>query len=280
MSSGTNDPQYTVDDLLYLMQRLREPGTGCPWDLQQTFATIVPSTLEEAYEVADAIERGDFDHLGEELGDLLFQVVFYAQLGREQGYFDFNGLVSQLTRKLISRHPHVFPDGQLRALTSAQAGEDLDVKAQWESLKAKERKEKGHKGVFADVPTNLPSVSRAQKLQKRAANVGFDFETPQAAMEKVREELHEVEQELRRLKGANTTDALGQELGDLLFAVINVCRLSQFDAESLLRATNRKFEHRFGNMERRLQAGGSSVEAATLPQMEAAWQAVKAQDEI
>ncbi|MBB3168276.1 nucleoside triphosphate pyrophosphohydrolase [Simiduia aestuariiviva] len=279
MDQDISATQYTLGDLLYLMERLRDPDTGCSWDVQQTFATIVPSTLEEAYEVADAIERGDFNHLGEELGDLLFQVIFYAQLGREKGYFDFNGLVSQLTAKLIGRHPHVFPDGQLRAVANATNKDDVDVKAQWESLKTKEREKKGDAGVFADVPLNLPSVSRAQKLQKRAANVGFDFESPNTAMMKVREELQEVEHELQQMQGGRASEALGEELGDLLFSVVNVCRLSKFDAESLLRATNRKFEHRFGNMERQLLTDGVSVETATLTQMEAAWQAVKALDE-
>ncbi len=279
MDQNISATQYTLGDLLYLMERLRDPDTGCSWDVQQTFATIVPSTLEEAYEVADAIERGDFNHLGEELGDLLFQVIFYAQLGREKGYFDFNGLVSQLTAKLIGRHPHVFPDGKLRAVANATNKDDVDVKAQWESLKTKEREKKGDVGVFADVPLNLPSVSRAQKLQKRAANVGFDFESPDTAMIKVREELQEVEHELQQMQGGRASEALGEELGDLLFSVVNVCRLSKFDAESLLRATNRKFEYRFGNMERQLLTDGISVEIATLTQMEAAWQAVKTLEE-
>ena len=269
---------YSLADLLYLMQRLRDPETGCPWDVSQTFATIVPSTLEEAYEVADAIEQGDFEHLKEELGDLLFQVVFYAQLGREQGYFDFDALVSTLTEKLVARHPHVFPSGQLRdRVVGSQTDADLDVKAQWEAIKVKEREKKGHQGVFADVPLSLPSVTRAQKLQKRAANVGFDFETPQAAMEKVREELAEVEQELAAHASDEYHAALGEELGDLLFSVINVCRLGKFDAESLLRATNRKFEQRFSHMEKLLVERGYSLNEASIEVMESAWQHAKQQ---
>lgn len=283
---------YQLSDLLYLMARLRDPSTGCPWDVKQTFATIVPSTLEEAYEVADAIENGDYDHLKEELGDLLFQVVFYAQLGKEQGYFDFEGLVSALTGKLISRHPHVFPNGDLSE--SSEMDARVDVKAQWEQIKADERAKKGRAGPLADVPLALPSVTRAQKLQKRAGNVGFDFQTLAAAMEKVREELAEVETELSTLLalenarglGAPVNDgqdqqkaevekALGEELGDLLFSVVNVCRIGKYDAEGLLRATNRKFESRFNQMADELSRSGKSLEAASLDEMEAAWQSAK-----
>ncbi|UTA46277.1 nucleoside triphosphate pyrophosphohydrolase [Simiduia sp. 21SJ11W-1] len=277
MAAANKKPNhnYTLQDLLQLMARLRDPQTGCPWDIKQTFATIVPSTLEEAYEVADAIESGDYDHLKEELGDLLFQVVFYAQLGKEQGFFDFDALVSTLVEKLISRHPHVFPDGTLES--TATAASDVDVKAQWEAIKSEERARKGKVSVMADVPIGLPATTRAQKLQKRASNVGFDFYTLAAAMEKVHEELAEVEQELARMGEQGAQEALGEELGDLLFSVINVCRLGKFDAESLLRATNRKFESRFLVMESLLESQGLTLEAATLEQMEAAWVQAKLQ---
>lgn len=265
---------YRLDDLLYLMARLRDPKAGCPWDLAQNFASIVPSTLEEAYEVADTIERADFDHLPEELGDLLFQVVFYAQLGKEQGRFDFDAIVHGLTAKLIQRHPHVFADGSLYGEPRAVGISNDEIKGQWENLKQSEREAKGKRGLLDDVPVNLPSVSRAQKLQKRASRVGFDFQTVQAAMEKVREEMAEVEQEVVQLDG-RAHAALGEELGDLLFAVVNVCRLGHFDAEALLRQTNRKFEQRFSRMHERIEQQGLSLEQASLEQMEQAWQQIK-----
>lgn len=268
--------RYQLADLLYLMARLRDPQGGCPWDLAQDFASIVPSTLEEAYEVADAIERADFEHLPEELGDLLFQVVFYAQLGGEQEAFDFASIVHGLTVKLIQRHPHVFAGGSLRGDPVAVAASSDDIKGQWEAIKQAERSAKGRQGLLDDVPVNLPSVSRAQKLQKRASRVGFDFATVQAAMEKVREEMAEVEQEVARLDG-EAHAALGEELGDLLFSVVNVCRLGQFDAESLLRQTNRKFEQRFNRMHAQLLQQGLDLDQASLAQMEQAWQQIKKQ---
>lgn len=267
---------YTLTDLLFVMERLRDPDLGCPWDLKQTFSTIVPSTLEEAYEVADAIERKDFSHLKEEIGDLLFQVVFYAQLGKEADIFNFETLVSGLTRKLISRHPHVFNNGNLYTdVLSNTSTDESTIKSQWEIKKQQERALKGKTGVLDDVPLNLPSISRAQKLQKRASLVGFDFGSVAAAMEKVREETIEVEAEITAMNGTQAHAALGEELGDLLFSVVNVCRLGSFDAESLLRAANRKFEARFEAMDAEIRANGSTLEASDLAEMEAAWQAVK-----
>lgn len=262
---------FTLKDLLYLMSRLRDPETGCPWDVKQSFFTIVPSTLEEAYEVADAIERGDFDHLREELGDLLFQVVFYAQLGKEAGHFDFSGIVDGLTRKLIARHPHVFPGGDLHAIQDQLGLQESQISGQWESLKAKERSDKGQASVLDDVPVALPAIQRAQKLQKRASTVGFDFSAVETAMDKVREELGEVEAEVV----SGDKNALADELGDLLFAVVNVVRLGGFDAESLLRNTNRKFSHRFELMAHHLLAQGLTLEEASLDQMETAWATIK-----
>lgn len=233
--------QYTVDDLLYLMARLRDPQTGCPWDITQDYASIAPSTLEEAYEVVDAIEKQDFVHLKEELGDLLFQVIFYSQLGKEEDRFEFAGVVSDLVGKLIRRHPHVFPDGSLHSQIENRHTLPGDVKARWEAIKQQERAEKGAQGLLADVPLNLPSLSRAAKLQKRAASVGFDWDDVYGPIAKVREELMEVEAEL--VSGDRA--ALEEELGDLLFAVVNIARYQKIDPEQALRRANQKFEQRF-----------------------------------
>lgn len=233
--------QYTVDDLLYLMARLRDPQTGCPWDITQDYASIAPSTLEEAYEVVDAIEKQDFVHLKEELGDLLFQVIFYSQLGKEEDRFEFAGVVSDLVGKLIRRHPHVFPDGSLHSQIENRHTLPGDVKARWEAIKQQERSEKGAQGLLADVPLNLPSLSRAAKLQKRAASVGFDWDDVYGPIAKVREELMEVEAEL--VSGDRA--ALEEELGDLLFAVVNIARYQKIDPEQALRRANQKFEQRF-----------------------------------
>src|SRR5690606_21059326 len=202
------------------MARLRDPKSGCPWDIKQSYASIAPSTIEEAYEVVDAIEKQDYVHLKEELGDLLFQVIFYSQIGREEGRFDFAGIVSDLVAKLVRRHPHVFPDGSLHSRVADQSSLPADVKQRWEAIKQEERASKGVKGVLADVPLNLPALTRATKLQKRAASVGFDWDDVQGPIAKVREELLEVEEAL----ATGNQNAIAEELGDLLFAVVNISR--------------------------------------------------------
>jgi nucleoside triphosphate diphosphatase len=237
--------QYCIDDLLYLMARLRDPQSGCPWDITQDYASIAPSTLEEAYEVVDAIEKQDFVHLKEELGDLLFQVIFYSQLGKEQDRFEFAGVVSDLVAKLVRRHPHVFPDGTLHSRIDNRHTLPTDVKARWEAIKQQERADKGAQGLLADVPLNLPSLSRAAKLQKRAASVGFDWSDVNGPIAKVREELLEVEAEL----AVGNEQALAEELGDLLFAVVNIARYKKIDPEQALRSANQKFERRFHYIE-------------------------------
>ena len=263
---------YSIDDLLYLMERLREPETGCPWDQQQDYASIVPSTLEEAYEVADTIERQDFDHLPEELGDLLFQVVFYSQLAREEQRFDFKQVVHTLVDKLLRRHPHVFPGGTLVSrIGDTWDAQPSQVKAQWEEIKRNERRQKGRNSLLDDVPLNLPALSRAQKLQKRAATVGFDWPGLSGALGKIDEELEEV----REAQSEQATDRLGEELGDLLFSVVNACRHAQQDSEALLRAANRKFEQRFGFIEAKLTEEGLSVETAGADQLEQLWETAK-----
>lgn len=259
---------YNLTDLLYLMARLRDPKTGCPWDIKQSYASITSSTLEEAYEVVDAIERQDFAHLQEELGDFLFQVIFYSQLGKEDGYFDFSTIVSNLVAKLVRRHPHVFPDGSLQSQIESHDLLPVDVKARWETIKQEERAQKGSRGVLADLPLNLPALTRASKLQKRAANVGFDWEDIQGPIAKVREELAEVEDAL----GQQDQTAVAEELGDLLFSVVNITRYLKLDAESLLRAANRKFERRFQYIEETL---ADDLQGASIVELNRLWEQAK-----
>jgi len=260
---------YKIDDLLYLMARLREPGSGCPWDLKQSYASIAPSTLEEAYEVVDTIERGDYDHLREELGDLLFQVIFYSQLAREEQRFDFEIIVDGLVSKLIRRHPHVFPDGTLESRVDDQSAVPEEVKGRWEAIKQQERAQKGVQGVLDDVPTNLPALSRAAKLQKRAASVGFDWPNISGPLSKVREELAELEETLE----TDDKDLQKEELGDLLFAVTNVARHLKIDPEAALRGASRKFEQRFGYVEQR---AGERLQKCSLEELERHWNEAKA----
>ncbi len=261
--------QYTIDDLLYLMARLRDPESGCPWDIKQDYASIAPSTLEEAYEVVDAIEKQDFVHLKEELGDLLFQVIFYSQLGKEEHRFEFAGVVSDLVAKLVRRHPHVFPDGTLHSRVDNRHTLPTDVKARWEAIKQQERAEKGAQGLLADVPLNLPALSRAAKLQKRAASVGFDWDDIQGPIAKVREELLEVEEALAKQDQA----AVAEELGDLLFAVVNISRYLKIDPEQALRNANQKFEQRFHYIEQHVE---QSLSETSIDEMNRLWDQAKA----
>lgn len=262
---------YQLDDLLHLMARLRDPQHGCPWDLKQNYASIVPHTLEEAYEVADAIERGDFDHLPGELGDLLFQVVYYSQLAREEGRFEFAQVVDGITRKLIRRHPHVFPDGDLYGAVDVAKLEEAAVKQRWEEIKVEERAEKAaapeQLSLLDDVPTALPSLSRAIKLQKRAAQVGFDWPEALPVVDKVREELDEVLEAMSE----NDPEAIGEEIGDLLFVVSNLARHLRVDPETALRAANAKFERRFRFIEQALREAGRSMEDCALDELDALW---------
>lgn len=268
---------YTHEDLLHLMARLRDPQYGCPWDLQQNYASIVPHTLEEAYEVADTIERGDFEHLQGELGDLLFQVVYYSQLAREEGRFEFDGVVDSITRKLIRRHPHVFPTGELYAPLDIPRLSEAQVKSRWEEIKAQERAEKSlpeQLSLLDDVPTTLPALSRAAKLQKRAATVGFDWPAALPVLDKVREELDEVLQAM----ADGDADALEDEVGDLLFAAVNLARHLKQDPEHALRRANRKFERRFRFIEQALRDSGRPIEACNLDELDALWGEAKRQE--
>lgn len=262
---------YQLNDLLHLMARLRDPQHGCPWDLKQSYATIVPHTIEEAYEVADAIERGDFDHLPGELGDLLFQVVYYSQLAREEGRFEFAQVVDGITRKLLRRHPHVFPDGDLYGTPDVAKLEEAAVKQRWEELKAEERAEKAaapeQLSLLDDVPTALPSLSRAIKLQKRAAQVGFDWPEALPVVDKVREELDEVLEAMSE----NDPEAISEEIGDLLFVVSNLARHLKVDPETALRAANGKFERRFRFIEQSLREQGRAMQDCALDDLDALW---------
>ena len=257
-----------ISRLLEIMAALRTPGTGCPWDLQQDFASIAPYTIEEAYEVADAIARGDLTDLREELGDLLLQVIFHARMAQEQGAFAFADVVATLTDKLVRRHPHVF--GEARGLTPGA------VESLWERIKSQERKEKpgrdeGGEGALAGVPVTLPALTRALKLQIKAARVGFDWNDPLAVLAKIAEEADEIEAEIAN--GDRT--AAQAEVGDLLFAVVNLARHLGIDPETALRGSNRKFERRFAAVEQALAARGKTPAQATLTEMEELWTAAK-----
>jgi MazG family protein len=254
----------SIDRLLNIMARLRDPQRGCPWDVQQSFATIAPYTIEEAYEVADAIERKDLDALRDELGDLLFQVVFHSQMAQEQGAFDFDAVAAAISDKMERRHPHVFADARIE-----------DAEAQtvaWEEQKRRERAQK-HASVLADVPVGLPALTRANKLGKRAAQVGFEWPDVTGALEKVEEELRELKQEIGPQMDHK---AIADELGDVLFCIVNVCRYLKVDPEEALRATNAKFERRFGYVEQRLRAQGRTPDQASLEEMDRLWDEGKA----
>ncbi len=269
---------YKLDDLLHLMARLRDPQHGCPWDLRQDYASIVSHTLEEAYEVADAIARRDFPQLRDELGDLLFQVVYYSQLGREDGHFDFAQVVDGITRKLVRRHPHVFPDGDLHGPLDLPRLDEATIKRRWEEIKAEERAEKAaapeQLSLLDDVPAALPALSRAAKLQKRAANVGFDWADATPVVAKIQEELDEVREAMANGQAAQ----VAEEVGDLLFVMVNLARHLQVDAEDALRQANAKFERRFRFIEEALKAQDRSPQEASLEEMDALWDAAKVEE--
>jgi nucleoside triphosphate diphosphatase len=263
-------PSRDIARLLEIMAALRTPETGCPWDLEQDFASIAPYTIEEAYEVADAIARGDMTDLKDELGDLLLQVVFHARMAQERAAFDFGDVVQAICEKLLRRHPHVF--GDARSLTPDA------VKGQWDRIKAEEKAERAARhgaapeaGALAGVPLGLPALTRALKLQSKAGKVGFDWNDPLAVLAKIREETEEIAAEI----ADGDRERAGAEVGDLLFAVVNLARHLDIDPEAALRGTNRKFERRFGFIERALEAGGRRPEQASLAEMDALWDAAK-----
>jgi len=251
-----------VEDLLALMARLRDPERGCPWDRAQDFATIAPYTLEEAYEVADAIARDEPAALRDELGDLLFQVVFHAQMAQERGWFDFQAVAAGIVDKMIRRHPHVF---------GAQSVDDAAAQtAAWEAIKARER---GDAATLDGIPLALPALTRAAKLQRRAARVGFDWPDLPPVLAKLHEELDELKAAMEAREGHAR---LTEELGDLLFSAVNLARHLDIDPEAALRAANAKFEARFRALEAALAAGGRGPAGASLAELDALWEQVKA----
>lgn len=266
-------PSSDISRLIQIMAALRTPGTGCPWDLEQNFRTIAPYTLEEAYEVADAIERDDLAQLREELGDLLLQVVFHARMAEEQKAFDFADVVQTLTEKLIRRHPHVFADEQGY---TAEA-----VKGLWERIKIEEKTAKtgrlNEAGALAGVPLALPALTRALKLQDKAGRVGFDWNDPKAVLAKIREETEEIQAALDAGNDPATTAA---EVGDLLFAAVNLARHLNADPETLLRATNMKFQRRFASIEAALAQRGKKPEQSDLAELDALWNEAKRAEKL
>lgn len=252
----------TIEDLLEIMQQLRQPQTGCPWDLQQDFRSIAPYTLEEAYEVVDAIEHGDVPALQEELGDLLFQVVYHARMAQEQGWFDFNAVVNSICDKLVRRHPHVFGDEVIKtAAAQSQA---------WELHKEQERGKQ--ESVLDGVPLALPALTRADKIQKKASRVGFDWPSIHGVSDKVEEELEELREEIANNAGS---DAVMDEAGDLLFAAVNLVRHAGVDPEAALRQANRKFSRRFRTVERLSEAAGKTVTETDLDTLDYYWDRAK-----
>ena len=283
-------PSRDIGRLLEIMAALRTPGTGCPWDLAQNFATIAPYTLEEAYEVADAITRDDMADLKEELGDLLLQVVYHARMAEERGVFSFGDVVQGITEKMIRRHPHVFGDmaGELQAHGLQSHGPQA-VEGLWDRIKSQEKQDNaaGHNatvanGALAGVPVTLPALTRALKLQAKASKVGFDWNDPRAVLRKIREEADEIEAELDNpfpdpppQAGEGWVGAAAAEVGDLLFAAVNLARHLRADPEALLRETNRKFERRFASIEKALAARGKAPQDSTLAEMDALWDEAK-----
>lgn len=256
----------SMQRLLELMTRLRDPERGCPWDKEQTFATIAPYTIEEAYEVADAIERADMPALKEELGDLLFQVVFHSRMAEEQGSFAFGDVVQGICDKMERRHPHVFGTEQI--------GDAEQQTLAWEEHKQRERaaKQTGTSSVLDNVPVSLPALTRAAKLGKRAATVGFEWPEVQGALDKAEEELHEVR---AAIADGTSPAAIEDELGDLLFCLVNICRHLKVDPEVALHKTNRKFERRFKHVETRVREQGRELTQSTLAEMDGYWDEAK-----
>jgi ATP diphosphatase len=264
-NAAMTNPGSAIDALLDIMRRLRDPQDGCPWDREQTFQTITPYTIEEAYEVAGAIEDRDWNGLKKELGDLLLQVVYHARMAEELGLFDFADVVGAINAKMIARHPHVFGDAKTIENAAAQT-------VAWEEHKRREREQSAQTGVLDDVPRALPALLRAEKLQKRLASVGFDWDSPEKVLDKIAEEAREVVD--ARAAGAPHAEIEG-EIGDLLFVVVNLARHLKVDPEAALRVTNAKVVSRFKWIEAALAAKGSTPAAATLEEMEALWVAAK-----
>jgi MazG family protein len=263
----TEPANAPIERLLAIMARLRDPESGCPWDIDQTFATIAPYTIEEAYEVAEAIEEDDMAGLRDELGDLLLQVVFHARMAEEARQFDFSDVARAIADKMVRRHPHVFAEAEFRDVA--------EQKVDWERHKAAERAAKGQASALDGITRGLPALSRSLKLQNRAARVGFDWPEVLQVFLKIDEELTELKKEIA---DGQEPERLQDELGDLLFAVVNLARHLEVDPESALRHTNAKFERRFRQLEAAITAEGKRLEETSLDEMEAGWQAAKASE--
>ena len=255
------------------MSMLRDNEHGCPWDKKQTFKTIAPHTLEEVYEVIDTIEREDHSHLANELGDLLFQIVFYAQLGKEQGHFDFNDIVSEISSKLLLRHPHVFPEGSISSFGIEKSLNAEQVEGKWEKIKQKERQKKSGNSpsVMNDIPLNFPALIRATKIQKRASYSGFDWPDHEGVFGKIREEIQELEEAIEE----QSIEHIEEELGDLFFSLTNLSRHLKIDSETCLRKANTKFESRFRALEEKAVIDGVALQSLSLEALEQYWQEVK-----
>ncbi len=264
--------RYDIDDLCELMRRLRDPFSGCPWDLRQDHASLLEHTLEEVYELADAVGRGDDEAMRDELGDYLFQAVFHAQVAVERGAFDFGDVVHAIVAKLLRRHPHVFPDGTLDGRRDPGARVDEGaVRTLWERGKQDERSRRAQHGVLDDVPLALPALPRAAKLQRRAAGVGFDWADVAGVIDKLHEEIAELEVARR----SSDPDATLEEFGDLLFSCVNLARHLGVDAEGALRHANMKFERRFRALEEEVQRRGLAWDACEPPLLDGIWETVK-----
>jgi ATP diphosphatase len=263
---------YKFDDLISLMARLRDPETGCPWDIKQSYQSVVPYTIEETYEVVDAIQREDYENLREELGDFMFQAVFYAQIATEESRFSMDQVVHDVVAKLIRRHPHVFPDGTLDSRRPAEADiESINIGATWDAIKAQEKTAEQRRRFLDDVPRALPALQRALKLQKKASKVGFDWNDVAPVIAKVREELEEVEDAIEH----GDRKEIESEIGDVLFAAVNLARLAGVDPESALSSSNLKFETRFDYVESTLTQSGRNLTDATLQEMDELWNQAK-----
>lgn len=275
MPENSKTTEYRIEDLVYLMARLRDPDSGCPWDLKQTYKSIVSSTIEEAYEVIDAIEAEDYVALKEELGDYLFQAVFYCQLASEEGRFDIASVIDGLVAKLVKRHPHVFPDGTLKSRpdNSEYRNDQSAINRRWEELKQEEREQKGLLGVFDDVPKALPALSEAQKVQKRAARQAFDWDSVSPVYDKVQEEISE----LKKAVSDGSIQAVEDELGDLIFSCVNLSRHLKVDAETALRRATKKFKDRYIVMQElaRNSKEYQEFKDLTSSEMEELWRAAK-----
>lgn len=267
-------PNAQLSRLMDIMQQLRSPDGGCPWDLKQNFKTLIPYTIEETYEVADAIISGDMHGIKDELGDLLFQIVFYAQLGKEQGDFDFEDVAQAISDKLIRRHPHVFDVKENSNNKSHKTADELNN--QWEQIKAQERATKNQPldtSLLANIPQGMTPLLRAQKIQKKCAKVGFDWTELPPVVDKIHEEIAEVLAEVNAPEP--NQQAIEEEVGDLLFAAVNLARHTSVNAETALIKANHKFEKRFRQVEQVIDKQGLTIDTATMEQMEAAWQVVK-----